>query len=65
MPFPVLRPNPAIGYASDLLVRACATVMFSKVTEVRDAVHMLTARCINEDVARKMVEEMRWYDDYH
>lgn len=56
--------NPAIGYASDLLVRAGATVMFSEVTEVRDAVHMLTARCIDEDVARKMVSEMRWYDDY-
>jgi galactarate dehydratase len=56
--------NPAIGFASDLLVRAGATVMFSEVTEVRDAVHMLTARCVNEEVARKMVAEMRWYDDY-
>ena len=29
--------NPAVGYAADLLVRAGATVMFSEVTEVRDA----------------------------
>ena len=29
--------NPALGFASDLLVRAGATVMFSEVTEVRDA----------------------------
>ena len=36
--------NPAVGYASDLLVRAGATVMFSEVTEVRDAIHLLTAR---------------------
>ncbi len=56
--------NPAIGYASDLLVRAGATVMFSEVTEVRDAVHMLTARCVTKEVAEKMVAEMRWYDDY-
>ena len=29
--------NPAVGFAADLLVRAGATVMFSEVTEVRDA----------------------------
>ena len=32
--------NPALGYAADLLVRAGATVMFSEVTEVRDAIHL-------------------------
>src|SRR2546427_12641457 len=46
--------NPAVGYAADLLVRAGATVMFSEVTEVRDAVHLLTPRAINEDVARDL-----------
>ena len=34
--------NPAVGFAADLLVRAGATVMFSEVTEVRDAIHLLT-----------------------
>jgi galactarate dehydratase len=56
--------NPAVGYAADLLVRAGATVMFSEVTEVRDAVHLLTPRAINEQVARDLVREMRWYDEY-
>jgi len=56
--------NPAVGYASDLLVRAGATVIFSEVTEVRDAVHLLTPRAVNEDVARGLIREMRWYDDY-
>jgi galactarate dehydratase len=56
--------NPAVGYASDLLVRAGATVMFSEVTEVRDAIHLLTARAANEDVARDLVREMAWYDEY-
>jgi galactarate dehydratase len=56
--------NPALGYAADLLVRAGATVMFSEVTEVRDAVHLLTPRAINEQVARDLIREMRWYDDY-
>ncbi len=56
--------NPAVGYAADLLVRAGATVMFSEVTEVRDAVHLLTPRAINQDVARDLIREMQWYDDY-
>jgi galactarate dehydratase len=56
--------NPAVGYASDLLVRAGATVMFSEVTEVRDAIHLLTARAATEDIARELVREMAWYDAY-
>jgi galactarate dehydratase len=56
--------NPAVGYAADLLVRAGATVMFSEVTEVRDAIHLLTPRAINEDVGRDLIREMQWYDEY-
>jgi galactarate dehydratase len=56
--------NPAVGYATDLLVRAGATVMFSEVTEVRDAIHLLTARAVNEEVARGLIREMAWYDAY-
>jgi galactarate dehydratase len=56
--------NPAVGYAADLLVQAGATIMFSEVTEVRDAVHLLTPRAINEQVGRDLIREMRWYDEY-
>ncbi|MDG5786168.1 galactarate dehydratase [Evansella sp. AB-P1] len=56
--------NPAIGYAADLLVRAGATVMFSEVSEVRDGVHLLTPRTINEEVGQKLKDEMAWYDNY-
>lgn len=56
--------NPAVGYAADLLVRAGATVLFSEVTEVRDAVHLLTPRAINEDVGRALIRQMQWYDEY-
>jgi galactarate dehydratase len=56
--------NPAVGYAADLLVRAGAAVMFSEVTEVRDAVHLLTPRCVSPEVGRSLVREMRWYDEY-
>ncbi|WP_319520434.1 galactarate dehydratase [uncultured Martelella sp.] len=56
--------NPAIGYCSDLLVRAGASVMFSEVTEVRDGVHLLTPRCVDEEVGKAMIREMAWYDNY-
>jgi galactarate dehydratase len=56
--------NPAVGYAADLLVRAGATVLFSEVTEVRDAVHLLTPRAVTRDVGQALVREMRWYDEY-
>jgi galactarate dehydratase len=56
--------NPAVGYASDLLVRCGATVMFSEVTEVRDAIHLLTPRAADVEVGKRLLEEMAWYDDY-
>jgi galactarate dehydratase len=56
--------NPAVGFAADLLVRAGATVMFSEVTEVRDAIHLLTPRAATPAVARELIREMRWYDEY-
>ncbi len=56
--------NPAVGFAADLLVRAGATVMFSEVTEVRDAVHLLTPRAATAEIARDLIREMRWYDEY-
>ncbi len=56
--------NPAVGFAADLLVRAGATVMFSEVTEVRDAAHLLTARAATPEIARDFAREMAWYDEY-
>jgi galactarate dehydratase len=56
--------NPAVGYAADLLVRAGATVLFSEVTEVRDAIHLLTRRAVGDDVRRALIREMAWYDAY-
>ena len=56
--------NPAVGFAADLLVLVGATVVFSEVTEVRDAAHLLTARAATPEVAREFVREMAWYDEY-
>ena len=56
--------NPAVGYCTDLLVRAGATVMFSEVTEVRDGIDQLTSRAVSAEVADAMIREMAWYDNY-
>ncbi|MBV5291674.1 MAG: galactarate dehydratase [Curvibacter lanceolatus] len=56
--------NPAVGFCTDLLVRAGATVMFSEVTEVRDGIDQLTARAATPEVAQAMIREMAWYDAY-
>ena len=56
--------NPIVGFASDLLVRAGATVMFSENTEVRDAVEQLTHRAQSVEVAQSIVRELSWYDQY-
>ena len=56
--------NPAVGFCTDLLVRAGATVMFSEVTEVRDGIDQLTARAATPAVAEEMIREMAWYDAY-
>jgi galactarate dehydratase len=56
--------NPAVGFCTDLLVRAGATVMFSETTEVRDGIAQLTARAATPAVAEALVREMAWYDAY-
>ena len=62
--FSGITANPVLGFASDLLVRAGATVMFSEVTEVRDGIDQLTARAASTEVAHAMIAEMAWYDAY-
>lgn len=56
--------NPAVGFASDLIVRSGGTVLFSEVTEVRDGVQLLLPRVANEEVGKALIDEMQWYDDY-
>ena len=56
--------NPVAGFVSDLIVRAGGSVMFSEVTEVRDAIHLLVPRTVDQQVGRALIAEMQWYDDY-
>jgi len=62
--FSGITANPVAGFAADLIVRAGGSVMFSEVTEVRDAVHLLVPRTTDPSVGRALINEMKWYDDY-
>lgn len=62
--FSGITANPSAGYAADMLVKGGATVLFSEVTEVRDGVPLLAARCVSAEVRDRLAAEMRWYDDY-
>jgi altronate hydrolase len=56
--------NPALGAASDLLVRHGGTVILSETPETYGAEHLLTRRAVSRDVGEKLVALMRWWEDY-
>jgi altronate hydrolase len=56
--------NPALGHAVDLLVRQGGTAILSETTECYGAEHLLTARAASEEVGRKLVERIRWWEEF-
>lgn len=56
--------NPAVGIASDLLVAHGATSILAEVPEIYGGEHLLTRRAINRQVAEKLLERIRWWEQY-
>jgi altronate hydrolase len=56
--------NPALGVASDLLVRHGGTVILSETPETYGAEHLLTRRAVSREVGEKLVGLMRWWEEY-
>lgn len=56
--------NPALGYATDLLVKYGGTSVLSETSEIYGAEHLLTSRAVNQKTAEKLVERVRWWEDY-
>ena len=56
--------NPALGYASDLLVRHGGTTVLAETPEIYGAEHLLTRRAARPDVARKLLGRIEWWRDY-
>ncbi len=56
--------NPALGHASDLLVAHGGTSILSETSEVYGAEHLLTRRAVTPEVGQKLIERIRWWEDY-
>ncbi len=56
--------NPALGAASDLLVAHGGTTILSETPEIYGAEHLLTRRAVSREVGQKLVERIRWWEDY-
>ena len=56
--------NPALGAASDLVVRNGGSVILSETPETYGAEHLLTRRAVSREVGEKLVALMRWWEDY-
>ncbi len=51
--------NPAVGVMSDLIVDNNGTIIFSEVTELLGAEHILASRAINENVANDIINTIK------
>lgn len=56
--------NPALGYASDLLVQHGGTAVLAETPEIYGAEHLLTRRARSQEVADKLLERIHWWEDY-
>lgn len=56
--------NPAIGVASDLLVRSGGTAILAETPEIYGGEHLLTRRACSREVGEKLLERIRWWEDH-
>jgi altronate hydrolase len=56
--------NPALGIASDLLVRHGGTSVLAETPEIYGAEHLLTRRAVSPEVGGRIVELIRWWEDH-
>ncbi|MCX7224732.1 MAG: altronate dehydratase family protein [Burkholderiales bacterium] len=56
--------NPALGAAVDLLVAHGGTAILSETPEIYGAEHLLTRRAVSPAVAHKLIERIKWWENY-
>src|SRR5215218_2351564 len=56
--------NPALGAASDLVVRHGGAVILSETPETYGAEHLFTRRAVSREVGEELVALMRWWEEY-
>ncbi|NWG76631.1 MAG: UxaA family hydrolase, partial [Rubrivivax sp.] len=56
--------NPALGAASDLLIRHGGTGVLAETPEIYGAEHLLTRRAVSPEVAGKLLERIAWWKEH-
>src|SRR5439155_25523145 len=56
--------NPALGVASDELVRYRGTSVLAETPEIYGAEHLLTRRAVNREVGEKLVRFIHWWENH-
>jgi altronate hydrolase len=56
--------NPALGVASDELVRYGGTSVLAETPEIYGAEHLLTRRAVSPQVGEKLLERIRWWENH-
>ncbi len=56
--------NPALGYATDLLVAQGGTGVLAETPEIYGAEHLLTRRAIDRATGDRLVGLIKWWEDY-
>jgi len=56
--------NPALGVASDELVRYGGTSVLAETPEIYGAEHLLTRRAVSREVAEKLLARIRWWEQH-
>src|SRR6185503_16044585 len=56
--------NPALGVASDELVRYGGTSVLAETPEIYGAEHLLTRRAVSTDVGEKLIRLIHWWENH-
>ncbi len=56
--------NPALGVAVDLLVRHGGTAILAETPELYGAQYLLSRRAQSPEIAQKLMDRIRWWEDY-
>ncbi|MFO1142961.1 MAG: altronate dehydratase family protein [Amaricoccus sp.] len=62
--FSGITANPALGYASDLLVGLGGTAILAETSEIYGAEQLLLRRAASPEVAAKLIDRIRWWENY-
>jgi len=62
--FSGITANPALGIAVDSVVRHGGSAIYSETPEIYGAEHLLTQRARSPEIAEKLLERIRWWEEY-